>query len=217
MTQATQASTVPKHSSPRSARVRSGSTCVEDGHHLGGRGVRGDPDALGLEGETGPDGAQVLPADARAERCPGGPPPHDGRGALVGDAHAVDRTTVGQRGPGHGEHGAGHDPGVELDQPGRGRVGQDRRVVDMLDGGVGADDRRPHAGRADVDDEDAPARRRDSASRVTTAAARGEGRPNLPGLRMPIGSKVCFSPASTSKPAPRASGKKRGRFNPMPW
>ena len=74
---------------------------VEDRHHLGGRGVGGDPDALGLEGETGPDGAQVLPADARGQRCPGGPLPHDGRGALVGDADTVDRTAVSQarRGP----------------------------------------------------------------------------------------------------------------------
>ena len=79
---------------------------VEDRHQLGGRGVGGDPDALGLEGETGSNGAQVLPADTGGERCPGAPLPHDGRGALVGDAHTVDGTALGQRGPGDGQDGA---------------------------------------------------------------------------------------------------------------
>ena len=171
-TQATQVSTVPKHSSPCLGPGPVRVDLIEDGHHLGGRRVGGEPDALGLERQAGPDRAQVLPADARRQRRAGGPVPHNGRGALVGDAHAVDRTAVGQRRPGHGQHGAGHDAGVELDQPGRRRVGQHGCVVHVLDGGVGANDGRPHPRRPDVDDEDAATGVAVQRRHVTTAADR---------------------------------------------
>ena len=68
---------------------------------------------------------------------------------------AVDRAAVGQAARGHLEDGVGHGHGVELDQPGDGSVGQDRHVVDVLDGAVGSHHRGPHPGGAHVDDQDA--------------------------------------------------------------
>ena len=71
---------------------------VEDGGQLGGRGVGGEPDAPALELEAGADGAQVLPSEAGSDRDAGGPVPHDGGGPLVGDAHGLDRSALGQAG-----------------------------------------------------------------------------------------------------------------------
>ena len=191
--QATQVSTVPKASSPRSDRARSGSARSSNGGQLGGRCVGGHPDALGLELEAGADGAQVLPAEARPDRHAGGPVPHDGRRPLVGDADGVDRAAFGQAAAGHLDHGVGHGRGVELDQAGERGVGQDRHVVDVLDGAVGADHRTPHPRGADVDDQDAHGQ---------GTSPKGLARPSLPGLRMPWGSRACLSEVSTSKPRP---------------
>ncbi len=49
------------------------------------------------------------------------------------------------------------------------------------------------------------------------AGPNGESRPNLPGLRMPLGSNVCFSPRRTSNPEPSARGRNRLRLRPIPW
>ncbi len=46
---------------------------------------------------------------------------------------------------------------------------------------------------------------------------KGDSRPNLPGLRMPLGSNVALRPRRTSKPEPSARGRKRERLSPMPW
>ena len=70
---------------------------VEDGHDLGGRRVGSQADPLGLEHEAGPDGSEVLPADPRCDRSPGGAFPHDARGALVGDTHAGHHPTLRER------------------------------------------------------------------------------------------------------------------------
>ena len=91
---------------------------------------------------------------------PGGALPHDGRGALVGDADAVDRPAVGAARP-------APPPGrprpcaaaSNSTRPGAGRVGQHRDVVHVLDRGVGSHDGGAHARRADVDDQDAAAHR----------------------------------------------------------
>ena len=128
---------------------------VEQVGDLGGRLVGGEAQALALPDQAVGDGAQVLPAEAGGDGHAGGPLPDDGGGPLVGDADAVDRAGLGQAATGHGEGGVGHLPGVELDQPGHGGRGQHLHPVLGHDRGVGAHDRRPHAGRADVDDEDA--------------------------------------------------------------
>ena len=96
---------------------------VQDGQQLGGRRVGCQTDAVGLQDEAGADGAQVLPTDARGERTAAGPLPDDGRGALVGDAHPGYRTAGFERSTGHGEDGVGHGGGVELDDPGSRRLG----------------------------------------------------------------------------------------------
>ncbi len=83
-------------------------------------------------------------------------------------------------------------------------------MVLVLDGGVGPHDGGTDARRADVDDEDAAPRR----AHAQGAGPKGEGSPNLPGLRMPTGSNVSLRPRSTSKPEPRARGRKRERFEP---
>ena len=72
----------------RSRRVEG----VEEPRHLGGRLVRRQADTGAGEGQAVEHRAQVLPADARADRLAGGPVPHDGRRPLVG-ADGVDRST----------------------------------------------------------------------------------------------------------------------------
>ena len=129
---------------------------VEQGGHLGGRGVGGHPDPLGLELQAGADGAQVLPPEARARPARRWPGPR--RWSTPAGWRCPPRRTgppVGQARRGHLDHGVGHGDGVELDQPGERGVGQHRHVVDVLDGAVGADHRPPHPGGADVDDQDA--------------------------------------------------------------
>ena len=80
--QASQVSTVPKHRS----RAAVGVGQVEEVAELGGRRVRRHADAVALQHQAGADGAQVLPADGRADGLAGGPVPHDRRRPLVGDA-----------------------------------------------------------------------------------------------------------------------------------
>ena len=52
---------------------------------------------LGLRGDALPDGAQVLPAEAGADRLTGRAIPHDGRGALRRDADGVDGPALLER------------------------------------------------------------------------------------------------------------------------
>ena len=186
---------------------------VEDGHHLGGGRVGRQANALGLQDEAGADGPQVLPSDAGRDRPARRPLPDNAGRPLVGDPDRRNGAACSQRVAGDRERGLGHPRRVELDQPRRRGVREDRRVVDMLDRGVGAHDGRPHARGADVDDEDAPA----APAHGQGTGPNGEGRPSLPGLRMPAGSSACFSAASTSKPCPSAAGRKRARCSPMPW
>ncbi len=151
-------------------------------------------------------------AEARRDRGAGGPLPHDGRGPLVGDAHGVDRPGVGQGGQRHLQHGVGHQPGVELDQAWRGRLGEDRRVVGVRHRGVGSHDGGAHARGPDVDDQYAAA----VPAHDQGEGPKGEGRPSFPGLRIPAGSKLALRPTRTSKPEPNAAGRKRDRLRPMP-
>ena len=101
---------------PRFGPRAFGVDLVEDGHHLGGRRVGGQADALALEDEAGAHGPQVLPADAGGDRPSAGALPHDARGPLVGDADARHRATVRERGMGHLQDGVGHACRVELHQ-----------------------------------------------------------------------------------------------------
>ena len=98
-------------------------------------------------------------------------------------------------------------------RPGAGESGSRRTVMFVLDGGVGSHDGGAHARCSDIDDEDAAPR----CTHAQGAGPKGEASPNFPGLRMPWGSNVALSPRRTSKPDPRARGRKRERFNPMPW
>ena len=136
--------------------VRSGSTASRMAISLvaDALGARRMPSAWRARQVT--DRAQVLPPDARCQRLPRGPLPHDARRPLVGDAHGLDRPAVAQGGLGHVEDGLGHQRGVELHQARRRGVGQDRGVVHMVDRGIGSHDRGTHPRGADIDDEDAP-------------------------------------------------------------
>ena len=109
------------------------------------------------------------------------------------------------------QHGVGHGGRVELHQSGGRGVGQDRGVVLVLDRGIGAHDGGADARGADVDDEDAAAR---VAAHVQGAGPKGEGSPNLPGLRMPTGSKVCLEPAQDLEARAEGPGQEAGAVQP---
>ncbi len=128
---------------------------VEDGRNLGGRRIGRHPEALGLELDAGAHRAQVLPPEPGSDRDAGGPVPDDGRRALVGDAHGVDRPAGGQTAGGDLFHRCGDGGCVELDQTGERRLRQHRDVVDVLDGRVRTDHRAPHSRGTHVDDQDA--------------------------------------------------------------
>ena len=123
------------------------------------------------------------------------------------------RAAVVEGRTGDRQDGVGHAGGIELHQAGGRRVGQEGDAVFVLDRGVGPHDGGAHARRADVDDQDAPP----APAHAQGAGPKGEARPNLPGLRMPLGSNVALSPWSTSNPEPSALGRKRERLSPMPW
>ena len=88
---------------------------VEQPLELGRRHVRRQPQTLGLEQQAVDDGSEVLPPDAGADGLGGLGIPDHGRGSLVGDADAADRTAVGERRAGGGEHCLLDCVGVELD------------------------------------------------------------------------------------------------------
>ena len=119
-------STVPKHRS----RARSGSA-VSSRHAsfvADSFGATRMPSAC--EHEARADGAQVLPADARADRLAGGAVPHDRRRPLVGDADRVDRAAVGERRARATSSAASAIAAASNStKPGRGRVGQHLAVV----------------------------------------------------------------------------------------
>ena len=152
---ATHVSTVPKHRS----RSRSGSAMSSRKPSLVADALGARRMPCGLERQAHADGAQVLPADAGADRLAGGPVPHDRRRPLVGDADGRRRPPPSSMArAGDLEGGVGHDRGVELHEARHRRVGQHLAVVDVRRpcrpactiGG-------PHAAGADVDDEDAHA------------------------------------------------------------
>ncbi len=212
--QAIQVSTVPKHSSPGLGAGALGVDLVEDGHDLGRRCVGGEPDALGLERQAG-----ARRSGGPATRSPGpaacrwrGPRRCSRRAGWRCPRRRRARRRPAPRSP-RASAASAMRVGVELDQPGGGRVGEKRR------GGARA---RPwrrggrrRRGRSRC------RRRRPGCWRPVCShqggGPNGRARPNLPGLRMPLGSNVAFRPYRTSKPVPRARGKKRERFNPMPW
>ena len=137
---------------PRSIRVGG----VEERGHLGGRGVRCDPDPLSLELEAGAHRAQVLPAEARRRparrwrvprrwsrragwRSPPRPP------ARLRQACARRRSRTA----------AAMATGSNSTRPGRGVVGRTGTWWTCSTVRVGAHHRAAHPGGADVDDEDA--------------------------------------------------------------
>ena len=109
---------------PRSARARSGSTVVQDGHHLGRRRVGRQADPVGLQHQAGADGAQILPADAGRDgrarwraptrcsrragwRCPRRPPGPPSRAPPAPTARTASamRAASNSTRPGAGESG----------------------------------------------------------------------------------------------------------------
>ncbi len=219
MTQATQASTVPKHSSPRSARVRSGSTSSRM--------------AITLVAEA--LGAIRMPSAWRARQVPtvrrSCQPMPGASGVPVARSHTmVEARWLAMPTPSTGPPSASAARATVSTAPAmtRRRTRPARARACRAGPARGARARRwrrggrsppaPRTCRRRRRGRCRPRRRSAARHHVTTGGGpKGEGRPNLPGLRMPLGSKVCFRPASTSKPAPRASGKKRERFKPMPW
>ena len=108
------------------------------------------------------------------------------------------------------QHGVGHPGGVELHQTRSRRVGQQGDAVLVLDGGVRTDDGGADTRRPDVDDENAaPAR-----AHAQGAGPKGEARPNLPGLRMPLGSKVALSPRKHLEARAERPGQEAGAVEP---
>ena len=147
----------------------------EQPQQLRGRLVRGEPQAVfGGDRHAVEHGAQVLPSEPDVDRHAGRPVPHQGRGALRGDAHSGDRTRLGQRRPGDVEHRGGHRDAVELDQARERARRRHRPVVHRGHRGI-----RPHDGgaqprRTDVDHQDAVGRcaHRPPTSPVTSSPAR---------------------------------------------
>ena len=85
-----------------------------------------------------------------------------------------------------------------------------------------ADDRRP-ARRSTAADDARPASQR-AGSRSSRSqghghgtSPNGDGRPSLPGLRMPRGSSAAFTAPSTSKAGAEGLGHEPGRLSPTPW
>ena len=241
--QAIQVSTVPNARS--SARERSGSTASRIDSTFSALEVRGEAVAVGPQLEAPTDDAEVLPPLPGRDGLTRAPVPDDRRRTLVGDADRVDRTGVGEAAAREVEGDARHRGGVELDQPGRRRVGEQRGAVLDDDPHAGVDHGAAHRRRPDVDDEDpasgcvAHLRTRGFSNARCTCVARtrclegeqtqpeeahgqaglgpnGLGRPSFPGLRMPLGSSAPFTAASTSRPSPSASRTKRARLSPTP-
>ena len=147
----------------------------------------------GLMVEAVDDRAQVLPAVGRTDRLAVARSHTTVGAALVGDA---DRRRPGPpcaraRRVAGVEHDARHRGRVELDDPRRGRVGEELAMLFVVHGGVVAHDRGADRRRADVDDEQF---HRGSGASGSVGqpdrAAQGSGRPSLPGLRMPFGSSA---------------------------
>ena len=204
--QATQVSTVPKASSPRSERDRSGSA-------RSSRAATLVAEALGAtrmpwpwssrqvptvrrscQPSPGPDRAPRWPGPTRWWRPAGWrcPPPSTGPPS----ARLAEATSM---------HRGGHGGGVELDQSGERGVRQHLDVVDVGDLAVGADHRPPHARGAHVDHQHAHGQ---------GTGPNGPVRPSLPGLRIPWGSRASLTEARTAKPAPRAVGQEAGPVEP---
>ncbi len=211
--QATQLSTVPKQSSPRSARDRSGSTSSRMAITLVADAFGASRIPSAWRTRQVPTVRRVLPADTGRDGLSAGALPHNARRSLVGDPDPRDRTPGCERGAGGLQNAVRHASRVELDQTGSRRVRQQGDAVLVLDGGVGSHNGRAHTRRPDVDDENAPPAR----AHAQGAGPNGEARPNFPGLRMPLGSRVALRPPSTSNPEPSARGRKRERLSPMPW
>ena len=125
--QATQVSTVPKHSSPASALVRSGSTSSRMAITLVADALGASRMPSALERQAGAHGPQVLPADARGR--PASPWPAPTRWSRPA-GWRYRRPPPGRRRPERGvrhlEDGLGHARGVELHQARGRRVGEQR-------------------------------------------------------------------------------------------
>ena len=153
-------------------------------------------------------------APGRCRRCAGPASRGPGRAACpVRASHAmvearwvvtpdgVDRTAGGQGRVGDVRRGRRHGGGVELHQAGHGHVGGQRHGgARARPSASGSDDRGPDAAGPDVDHQDADgdpsldgctgrpvAWRLTSGAHGQGAAPNGDGRPSLPGLRMPSG------------------------------
>ena len=176
---ATQVSTVPKASSPRSARDRSGSA-------LSSRAATLVAEALGATRIPWPWSSRQVPTVRRSCQpspgptgTPGGPVPHDGRRPLVGDAHGLYRSPGGQGWPRPPRTTASAmATASNSTSPGKGVSGR------TVHGGCarrmpsGRTTRAAHARGAHVDDEDAHGQ---------GTSPKGLASPSLPGLRMPAG------------------------------
>jgi hypothetical protein len=129
-----------------------GVVLVEQVRDLGGRGVGGHAQPVGLEHQTGADGAQVLPSQRRPDRFARGSVPHDRGRALVRDADRLDGAALRQHRARDLQRDVGHPGGVELHEPGRRGVRQQLAVALDGDRGVGSHDGGPQAARPHVDD-----------------------------------------------------------------
>ena len=95
-------------------------------------------------------------------------------------------------------------------RPGAGESGRQGHAVLVLDGGVRSHNGGAHARGPDVDDQNAPPAR----AHAQGAGPNGEARPNLPGLRMPLGSKVALRPRQDVEAGAQRPGQEAGAVEP---
>ena len=110
---------------------------------------------LGTKTNAVAHGAQVLPAESGCHRRAGARVPHDGRGALSGDADCAHVSTTTQSRVRDSQHGVAHGNTVELHQPGERARRRQRLVREAGDARIVAHHRGAQARGADVDDEHA--------------------------------------------------------------
>jgi hypothetical protein len=105
--------------------------------------IGGEVDAVALETETIKDRAQVLPTEGRSYGQRRRGVKDDCGRSLIGDAHRVATTRVGQRGSGQFEGDRGDLRRVEFDFAGVGTADVERVLVDVSDDTTLVDDCRP--------------------------------------------------------------------------
>ena len=199
--QATQVSTVPKASSPRSARERSGSAWSRMAASL-------VAEALGATRMPWPWSSRQVPTVRRScQPSPGATGTPVARSHTMVEARWLAMPTASTGPPSArlaeatSTTAAAMAAASNSTSPGKGVSGSTGTWWMWADLAVGAHHRPPHPGGAHVDHQDAHGQ---------GTGPKGEVRPSLPGLRIPRGSRASLTEASTSKAGPSAPAQEAG-------